>query len=166
MSQDSQKLTRRLDVARRPVMKAVGAGAILGGLGLAASGADDAANSLDEHEGTVHTVETLISGPPTAEGRPADFFYQPTGLHVEPGDVVRWRFVTPDHNVVSLHPAFGMRRRVPLGVDAFSSPLLGFEPESIPGDMIEPPTPPVEEPDDGTGNETTTTAEAETTAEA
>lgn len=137
MSPDSHPLRERLGATRRPVLKALGAGAILGSLGFAASGTD--APDLDEHEGTVHTVETYISVPPTAEGRPADFFYQPTGLHIDPGDVIRWRMVSPDHNVVSMHPAFGMRRRVPLGVDAFSSPLLGWNPESIPGDMVDPP---------------------------
>lgn len=32
-----------------------------------------------------------------------------------------------------------MRRRVPTGVTAFPSPLPGWQPESLPGDRIEPP---------------------------
>jgi plastocyanin len=103
---------------------------------------DDEGSSDDEAmdgTGTVHTVETLIRAPPTNPNRPVDFFFQPTGLHIEPGDVVKFVFRTPDHNVVAYHPAFGMRRRVPIGVTAFSSPLLGWRPESIPGDQIEPP---------------------------
>lgn len=126
-----------VDTSRRNVLRAIGAGAVLsaaGGTAIAQS--DDAA---DDGTGTVHEVQTLISGPPTNPERPADFFYKPTGIHVEPGDVIRWVFTTPDHNVVSYHPAFGMRRRVPLGVDAFSSPLLGWRPDSIPGDQVEPP---------------------------
>ncbi|WP_323675633.1 hypothetical protein [Halorubellus sp. PRR65] len=144
-------------------MKALGAGAALGALGwstLGAGGGDTGGTStvtdLDEHTGTVHDVQTLISGPPSNPDRPADFFYEPTGLHVAPGDVVRWTFTTPDHNVVGIHPAFGMRRRVPLGVDAFSSPLMGFRPDTIPGDMVEPPAPPAEE-GGSDGNETTGT---------
>ena len=179
MSRDT--LSRPFTAARRNVMKAIGAGAAVGALGWSTlqSGADDgggttAVTDLDEHTGTVRDVQTLI-GPSTNPDRPADFFYEPTGLHVAPGDVVRWTFTTPDHNVVGMHPAFGMRRRVPLGVDAYSSPLLGFDPNSIPGDMIEPPAPPVEEGGgEGEGNQsnattmeaTTTTTAASTTTDA
>ncbi|WP_158599340.1 plastocyanin/azurin family copper-binding protein [Halobellus sp. Atlit-38R] len=128
-------------------MKAFGAGAaisVLGGSTVAQEDdeMDDEGSSDDEAmdgTGTVHTVETLIRAPPTNPNRPVDFFFQPTGLHIEPGDVVKFVFRTPDHNVVAYHPAFGMRRRVPIGVTAFSSPLLGWRPESIPGDQIEPP---------------------------
>ena len=137
-------------------MKAVGTGAVLSAFGGAAAaqedtpedeppaeepgddGADDDEGDDDTDAGTVHRVETRVSGPPTNPERPADFFFQPTGLHVQPGDVVKFVFVTPDHNVVSMHPAFGMRRRVPTGVDAFSSPLKGWAPGSVPGDRIEP----------------------------
>ncbi|WP_415380687.1 plastocyanin/azurin family copper-binding protein [Halosimplex sp. TS25] len=169
-----------LESSRRDVMKAVGAGTVLTALGGTAvvSGRDGrAVGEVDaaavEHDdrlqqaGSVHTVETLISGPPTNPERPADFFYQPTGLHVQPGDVIRFEFVTPDHNVVSYHPAFGMRRRVPLGVDAISAPLKGYRPDSIPGDMVDPPMPAAEEGPGGTatatpGGEATTPMETET----
>jgi len=146
----------RLRSQRRTVMQALGAGATLwvfggsaaaqqeddpdeGGGAEEGDGTGDGNGGTGGETGTVHTVETLIRGPPTNPNRPADFFYQPTGLHVQPGDVIKWVFTTPDHNVVPYHPAFGMRRRVPTGVTAFSSPLLGWRPESIPGDQIEPP---------------------------
>ncbi|WP_277553559.1 cupredoxin domain-containing protein [Halobaculum limi] len=144
-----QKPTHPNGQSRRTVMKAIGLGAGLsavGGTAAAQSGYRGVPAQVDEDDesggngtGTVHDVETIIRGPPTAAGRPADFFYRPTGLHIDPGDVIRFVFTTPDHNVVSYHPAYGMRRRVPLGVDAFSSPLLGWTPESIPGDMVDPP---------------------------
>jgi plastocyanin len=141
---------------RRDVMKSIGAGGVLsavGGTGLASGGDEDHEDEDDEREGegddgngdeddgtgTVHRVETTISGPPTNPNRPADFFYQPTGLHVRPGDVVKFVFHTPDHNVVSYNPAFGMRRRMPTGVGPFSSPLLGWRPDSIEDDRIDPP---------------------------
>ncbi|GGN90637.1 MULTISPECIES: hypothetical protein [Haloarcula] len=133
------------DSSRRDVMKALGAGAVLSGLGgTATAQADDGqqgggGEQETDGRGTVHEVQTLIQGPPTNPNRPADFFYQPTGLHVQPGDVVKFVFTTPDHNVVAYHPAFGMRRRVPTGVTAYSSPLLGWRPESIADDQIEPP---------------------------
>ncbi len=104
----------------------------------------------DESErGTVHEVRTMIGGPPSNPERPADFYYQPTGLHVDPGDVIEFVFATPDHNVVAYHPAYGMRRRVPIGVEAFSSPLLGWNASSIPGDMIDPPAEPMDGDDEG-----------------
>ncbi|MFC7018923.1 MULTISPECIES: plastocyanin/azurin family copper-binding protein [Haloarcula] len=134
---------------RRDVMKTIGAGAavsVLGGAAMAQEDDDEGAEGeMDHGSGTVHTVRTLISGPPTNPERPADFFFQPTGLHVQPGDVVKFVFTTPDHNVVSYHPAFGMRRRVPVGVDAFSSPLQGWRADTIADDQIEPPAEPGED---------------------
>lgn len=132
---------------RRALMKAVGAGAALAALGgRTVAQTDGTATETptedgdgEQEMGTVHQVETLISAPPTNPDRPADFFYQPTGVHVQPGDVVQFVLATPDHNVVSYHPAFGMARRVPVGVQAFSSPLLGWRPASIPGDQVQPP---------------------------
>lgn len=136
---------------RRDVVKTIGLGAGLAAVGGTAAAQQDGAGTETPTPGdgtngqgvaetaTVHTVQTVISAPPTNPERPADFFYQPTGIHVQPGDVVKYQFVTPDHNVVSYHPAFGMRRRVPTGVDAFSSPLLGWTADSIGDDQIDPP---------------------------
>ncbi len=69
----------------------------------------------------------LITRPPDAESeRPLpEFFFEPTGLSVEPGDVVRFNLETPDHTVTAYHPQLGRQRRVPEGVPAFSSPVLG-----------------------------------------
>lgn len=122
-------------------MKAIGTGAALSVLDGTATAEEDDGMRTDRKPdtGTVHQVRTLVRGPATNPGRPADFFYQPTGLHVQPGDVVKFVFVTPDHSVVSYHPAFGMRRRTPTGVKAFSSPIRGWHPDSIPDDQIEPP---------------------------
>ena len=155
---------------RRDVLKAVGAGGALAVLGGAVSGSqpqvdddaengDDAAGGSDDAPGDnrVHVVRTLIR-PSTNPDRPADFFYQPTGLQIEPGDVVRFVAETPDHNVVSYHPSYGMQRRVPAGVDAFSSPMLGIDVDSLdelPAEGGEEP--PGEEPagEEPTGEEPT-----------
>ncbi|NUC71781.1 hypothetical protein HTZ84_05555 [Haloterrigena sp. SYSU A558-1] len=69
----------------------------------------------------------LITRPPEEGGeRPLpEFFFQPTGLAVDPGDVVRFNLETPDHTVTAYHPQLGRQRRVPDGVPAFSSPVLG-----------------------------------------
>jgi plastocyanin len=118
---------------RRSVLAAVGAG---GALSLA--GVGSAGDGPPMTPRTVHDVRMQM-GPSTHPDRPLDFFYQPTGLHVTPGDVVRFVAATPDHTVVSYHPAFGMRRRVPAGVEPFSAPILGWKPDSLP-DATEPPT--------------------------
>ncbi|MUV87624.1 hypothetical protein GJ631_13900 [Natronomonas sp. CBA1123] len=131
---------------RRDVMKLVGAGTalgVVGGAGGVAVADEHESEDGDEDDGavvgnTVHVVRTLIQ-PSTNPERPADFFYQPTGLHVNPGDVVKFVFETPDHTVTSYHPAFGMQRRLPPGVGPISSPLLGWDPNSLPDDIVMPP---------------------------
>lgn len=134
-------------------MKVLGAGTAIGAFGgVAAADEHDAESTNDESEypddddvpieelteGTVHVVRTLL-GESTDPNRPLDFYYQPTGLHIEPGDVIKFVFETPDHTVTSYHPAFGMQRRIPSGVQPFSSPILGWDPHSLPADIDMPP---------------------------
>ncbi len=52
------------------------------------------------------------------------FYFEPTGIHVHPGDVIRFNLATPDHTVTAYHPGHGRQRRVPEGVGPFSSPVL------------------------------------------
>lgn len=69
-----------------------------------------------------HEVQALIA---EREDRPIpEFFFEPTGLYVEPGDTVKFTMTTPHHNVVAYHPGFGFVQRVPDGVPPFSGPLL------------------------------------------
>lgn len=70
-----------------------------------------------------HTVELLIR--PRENVPIPEFFFEPTGLFVSPGDVVRFVFGTPEHTVSAYHPRFGRTQRVPNGVPAVSSPVLG-----------------------------------------
>ena len=67
----------------------------------------------------------LITRPPEGERPLPEFLFEPTGLAVEPGDVVRFNLETPDHTVTAYHPQLGRQRRVPERVPAFSSPVLG-----------------------------------------
>lgn len=72
-----------------------------------------------------HEVD-LLTVP--SEDRPLpEALFQPTGLHVEEGDVVRFDFTTPGHSVTAYHPLLGRQRRVPQGVSPFSSPVLSDE---------------------------------------
>ncbi|WP_340102095.1 hypothetical protein [Salinibaculum salinum] len=160
---------------RRDVLKAVGAGSalgIFGGTAAAANGTGGITNQMDEESGdeerTVHTVRTRI-GPSTNPKRPADFYFQPTGLSIETGDVVKFVFETPDHTVTSYHPAFGMQRRIPPGEEAFSSPIMGWDPDSLPDDIDMPPAEDGtiggdgEMPDDGTEEPPSDEEDTETT---
>ena len=69
-----------------------------------------------------HEVDLLIL---PREGSPIpEFAFEPTGLFIQPGDTVKFNFVTPDHTITGYHAAHGFVPRVPDGVDPFSSPLV------------------------------------------
>lgn len=91
-----------------------------------------------------HTVELLLQ---EREEIPIpEFYFEPTGLAIEPGDTVRFNLPTPHHNVNAYHPAFGYTQRVPDEVPPFSSPILGvgeywmytFETEGVHNIMCAP----------------------------
>lgn len=69
-----------------------------------------------------HEVQLRIR--PRADAPVPEFFFEPTGLYVERGDVVKFNLATPEHNVMAYHPQQGRQRRVPTGVPWFSSPVL------------------------------------------
>lgn len=132
--------------ARRAFLAAVGAGAAVGLAGCTGTAdpagetptpaADGGASAIDAQFGFVgrsqeverpvepdHQVQLLI-GP--REGAPIpEFYFEPTGLFVEPGAVVEFLLATPDHTVTAYHPQLGRTQRVPDGVPALSSPVLG-----------------------------------------
>lgn len=130
-------------LARRSFLAAVGAGAAVGLAGCAGR-ADPASptpgqsgdDAIDPQFGFVgrspdaeppvdpdHEVQLLIG---EREGGPVpEFYFDPVGLYVEAGDVVKFVMATPDHTVTAYHPALGRTQRVPDGVPAVSSPVLG-----------------------------------------
>ncbi|MDS0295854.1 cupredoxin domain-containing protein [Halogeometricum luteum] len=60
------------------------------------------------------------------EGAPIpEFYFEPSGLFVEAGSVVKFALATPDHTVTAYHPSLGRTQRIPDGVPAISSPVLG-----------------------------------------
>jgi plastocyanin len=69
-----------------------------------------------------HEVQALVR--PREDAPIPEFYFEPTGLFVEPGDTVRFTMATPHHNVVAYHPQFGYARRVPQLVPPFSGPML------------------------------------------
>lgn len=69
-----------------------------------------------------HTIEAHTR--PREDREVPEFFFEPTGLFVEPGDTVQVVLATPHHSVTAYHPAQGIQQRVPDGVPPFSSPVL------------------------------------------
>ena len=69
-----------------------------------------------------HEVQLLIR--PREDVPIPEFYFEPTGLFVEPGDTVQFTMTTPHHNVVAYHPQFGYARRIPYRMMPFSGPLL------------------------------------------
>ncbi|WP_200862327.1 cupredoxin domain-containing protein [Candidatus Halobonum tyrrellensis] len=142
----------RLSVGRRSILKAVGVGAAASlasgtataesepaARGVAASHTDGHERRIDPYYGYSspngdeelpaelqpdHEVSCLISFPGEGEMRPPYFYFDPVGLHVQPGDIVRFNLVTPDHAVTFYHPGFGRQQRVPDGVPPVSSPII------------------------------------------
>jgi len=91
-----------------------------------------------------HTVELLVR---ERESVPVPgFYFESTGLAVEPGDTVRFDVATPHHNVDAYHLAFGYTQRVPRDVPPYASPILGvgeywlytFETEGVHNIMCAP----------------------------
>lgn len=54
-----------------------------------------------------------------------EFYFEPVGLYVEPGDTVKFTFETPHHTVSAFHSDAGRTQRVPEGAKPYSSPVLG-----------------------------------------
>lgn len=70
----------------------------------------------------VHEVAMLIK---EVEGRPIpEFYFEPVGLFIEPGDTIRFLAPTPHHTVTAYHQLQGKVQRVPDGVEPFSSPMV------------------------------------------
>ena len=69
---------------------------------------------------TTHEVQMFIAG--GEDG--TQFYFEPVGLHIEPGDTVRFVGITPHHTVTAYHAQHGKSHRVPDGVGPFSSPVV------------------------------------------
>jgi plastocyanin len=53
-----------------------------------------------------------------------EFYFEPSGLLIQPGQTVKFIASTPHHSVTAFHLLHGRMQRVPEGVPAFSSPIL------------------------------------------
>jgi len=69
---------------------------------------------------TTHDVQLFIAGGESG----TQFYFEPVGLHIEPGDTVRFIGVTPHHTVTAYHAQHAKSHRVPDDVPPFSSPVV------------------------------------------
>lgn len=71
---------------------------------------------------TTHRVDLYTE---EVEGSPIpEFFFEPVGLYIEPGDTITFVALTPHHTVTAYHALQGKVQRVPEGVEPFSSPMI------------------------------------------
>lgn len=137
-----ESITEWPRLGRRLLLKALGVGATLSlGSGVAAANhekphpphidthygyatpdADEIPTQLDpDHEVELHRV---FPDDPENPEHPLIFHFEPSGLQVNCGDIVQFRFTNPNHTVTAYHPGHGFQRRVPMEVPAFSSPIV------------------------------------------
>lgn len=88
--------------------------------GLSVADANDVPDSISPD----HVVELHVGPPSDDPLHPPLFHFEPTGLCVEPGDVVQFTFTTPDHTITAYHNGHGFQQRVPEAVPPFSSPVV------------------------------------------
>lgn len=91
---------------------------------LANSAYGDSAPQLDQAPAD-YDVDLLIrprDGAP--EGTPPEFYFEPVGLSIQPGQTVRFRALTPHHTATAYHTQHVKQMRVPEGVPPFSSPII------------------------------------------
>lgn len=129
---------------RRRVLQTLGAATAATTLGVpaAAAGSGDHERNRDRTADGIHPVFgytglSAADDPPVEPDHVIDaefaerpdrefpeFFFEPAGLYVEPGDVLQVRLASPHHSMTAYHPGFGTGQRVPDGVPPFSSPVL------------------------------------------
>lgn len=74
-----------------------------------------------DHEVEVHVDESAIfSSDPTD----LPFHFEPMGLQISAGDIVRFTFESPEHTITAFHREMGREHRVPDDALPFSSPVI------------------------------------------
>ena len=76
-----------------------------------------AAAAQSEHQVLMHIEEVADRPLPV-------FFFEPVGLHVQPGDTVAFVAASPHHTATAYHGQHVKSHRVPEGVEPFSSPIV------------------------------------------
>lgn len=95
--------------SRRSLLRTIGASvattAVVGGTAAAQESDTETAS------GETHEVSMVTSDD-------GDYYFDPIGLHVQPGDTIRWTIESGSHNVVSYDD------RIPEGADTFETEII------------------------------------------
>lgn len=129
------ELLKNHGVDRRSLMKVLGVGTVLTlGAGTATAGHDEPhLPHIDSHFGySAPEDEDLPKKlePDRTVGLhidfegPIPFHFDPMGIQIDVGDIVRFNFETPDHTVSAYHTGHGRQQRVPDDADPFTSPMI------------------------------------------
>jgi plastocyanin len=129
--------------SRRTAVKRIAAAAAAIGLAGCNTGADDTdetdTTTEPESEATTATAATTTATDATAtspatEAEPdytvgmyTDLYFDPVGLHVEPGETVAFELVSGAHSATAYHPdnENALRRRIPEGAPAWNTGTFG-----------------------------------------
>ncbi|MDY6819031.1 MAG: plastocyanin/azurin family copper-binding protein [Halobacteriales archaeon] len=136
------RLIKHHGVDRRTVMQVIGVGTLVSlGAGSATAKHDNPhPPHIDSHYGYPapederlpgklhpdHTVELHIDGAALTDQDQTTlpFHFEPMGVQIEAGDIIRFDVPTPEHTISAYHPGQGRQRRVPDDNPPFSSPLM------------------------------------------
>lgn len=128
--------------SRRSMLGVLGIGAGASALGFGGVGGQVYAQQDETDEGDVRPIfgfpaESGDVTPPVEpdhevtlnidprEDRPIpEFYFDPVGLFIEPGDTVRFTLMAPHHTISAFHPDIGLVQRIPEAAPPISSPLL------------------------------------------
>lgn len=94
--------------SRRSILRTIGAGAVATSV---VAGTASAQQSETTTDGEVHEVSMVSSDD-------GEYYFDPIGLHVQPGDTIRWTIESGSHNVVSYD------ERIPEGADTFDTEVI------------------------------------------
>lgn len=136
------ELIKSHGIDRRSLMALFGAGTALSlGAGTAVAGHDEPHTpQIDSHYGYAapadeklpgklradHEVELHIEEAAIFDGDTTTmpFHFEPSGLSIEEGDIVRFNVDSPEHTITAYHEGLGRQQRVPDDTPPFSSPVM------------------------------------------
>lgn len=96
---------------RRTVLRTIGAGVVATSAVAGGASAQESETATGTSDGSTHEVK-MVS---TSDG---DYYFDPIGLHVQPGDTIRWTIEAGSHNVVSYDD------RIPEGAETFETEII------------------------------------------
>ncbi|WP_115891493.1 plastocyanin/azurin family copper-binding protein [Haloferax sp. Atlit-48N] len=114
---------------RRTFMKNIAGGVAVLGTSTGVTGASNENSTAESGGGTdagggsggggstTHTIQMVTEG--------GEYYFDPVGLHVDPGDTVEWVLESGDHSATAYAESNQAEQRIPADASGFDSGLLG-----------------------------------------